>query len=162
MHRAAQTLDASSWMTSNAGSPASPKAGAFSQPSSPQHNSRFKTSADADRRRQLLRDSGIQQQQLSSPSECAAHHTQQGGTAAQGCGEQPLHSPRGAPAQARWSPSKIRGHRHQGTQGGMAQPSRQGRADAPEGPQHAGNPGSQAAALGSLAGSGSQSAEALR
>lgn len=162
MHRAAPTLDALSWMKSNAGSPVSPKAGAFSQPSSAQHNSRFKTWADADRRRQLLRDSSVQLQQLSSASESAAHRNGQGGTAAQGCGVQPLHSPSDAPAQAKWSPSKVRERCHQETQSSLAQPSDHGRTDAPEGPQHAANPGSQAAALGSMAGSKHQSAEAPR
>ena len=155
MHGAAPALDVSSWMKSNAGNPVSPRSGAFNQASSPQHNSRLRACAKSDRLRQLMRDGSMQRLQSDRAAE-PAQHTKQGGNAAQGCADQPSHNfaaVADAPAHARGSPSKAGGRFDSDRQGGAEQPLGQGREDMPEGPQHASNPGSQAAALSSMAGS---------
>lgn len=155
MRQAAPVLDASSWMKSNAGSPSSPKSGAFCKPSSPQHNSRLKACAKSDRLKQWITDGNKQLHQPDCVPGSAAD-SESRGRAEQGLVEQPSH----VPAAVAIDPTQSKGRPLEETEeedglrdnwGGAGQPLGQGRDDVPEGPQHAGNPGSQAAALGSNA-----------
>lgn len=155
MHQAAPVLDAASRMKSNAGSPSSPKSGAFCKPSSPQHNSRLKACAKSDRLRQWIIDGNRQLQQ----PDCvpgSAEDTEPQSRAAQGLVEQPSHGSAAVaddPKHSKGRPLKA-GEEEGGLRdnwGCAEEPLGQGREDAPEGPQHAGNLGSQAAALGSNA-----------
>ena len=159
MHKAAPVQDAASWMKSNVGSPASPRSSAFSQPTSPQHNSRLRACAKSDRLRQLIRDGSLPSQQPECESG-SAEGTEPRGRVTQGLVTQPSHSSAAladVPVQAKGEPPTAGEQEHclRGTQGSAKQPLEQ---DMPEGPHHAGNPGSQAAALGADA----DSAEASR
>lgn len=149
MHQAAPLQDAASWMKSNAGSPASPRSSAFSQPTSPQHNSRLRACAKSDRLRQLIRDGSLPRQQPECESG-SAEGTEPRGRATQGLVTQPSHSSAGladVPVQPKGKlPTAVeQQHCLRDTQGSAKQPLEQ---DMPEGPHHAENPGSQAAAVG--------------
>ena len=144
-------LDISAWMKSNANSPVSPKSGAVSKAGSPQHNSRLRACAKSDRLRQLVWDSGVQRLASGCDSE-GAQETGQGTLASQGRVKTPSEHPAlldadPAGAQAA-SPEGLRRGIDPG-QGGVGEPLGLNRDDQPEGPQHADNPGSQAAALDS-------------
>ena len=150
MHQAVSVQDASAWMKSNAGSLASPRSSAFRQPNSPQHNSRLRAGAKSNRLRQLITEGSLQRQQPECESGSAEDIEPRGRTA-QACVVQPSHGSAtlaNVPVQAKEKPPQA-GEQEQclrGTQGGAKQPSVQ---DMPEGPNHASNPGSQTAALGS-------------
>ena len=153
MRQAAPALDAASWMKSNAGSSSCPKSGAFCQPSSPQHNTRLRPCAQSDRLRQWISDGNRQLQQPDCVPGYTAN-TESRGRAAQGLMEQPSHGSAAMAddlAQPKNQPLKAmeEGQGVRNKWGGAEQPLGQGREDVPEGPQQAGNPGSQAAALGS-------------
>ena len=162
MHQAEPVLDASFWMKSNAGSPGSPESGAFSQPSSPQHNSRPRACTKSDRLRQLIKNGSLQRQRPDYKLG-STEAPESRGRATQGLLQQPSSSSAAladdsTQAKGRALETREQEHHLRDTKGDAEQPLRQGRKDEPEGPQHAGNPGSQAAALDSNA----DSAEAHR
>ncbi len=148
------------------GSP--PRAGAVSLPSSPQHNSRLRTGGAASGQlRQLIEEARVQRQDSGLDSELAQRMGQDA-AAGQGPSEQtdqPSPHAHGShhssssrsgvlPGQG---PSVRAGQDLLGGQGSTAQPQGHYNDALAEGREHAGNPGSQAAALHS-AGSRSEDA----
>ena len=152
MQQAAPVQDACFWMKSNASNLASPRSAAFSQPTSSQHNSRLRPCTKSDRLRQLIRDGSLPRQQPEHESGSAENFQPRGRTT-QGTATQPSHCSAAladVPVQAKEKPPKAGEQERwlRNTQGSAKQPSTQ---DTLEGPHHAGNPGSQAAAVGTNA-----------
>ena len=152
MQQAAPVQDACFWMKSNASNLASPRSAAFSQPTSRQHNSRLSPCTKSDRLRQLIRGGSLPRQQPEHESG-SAENFQPRGRATQGTATQPSHCSAAladVPVQAKEKPPKAGEQERwvRNTQGSAKQPSTQ---DTLEGPHHAGNPGSQAAAVGTNA-----------
>ena len=125
-------------------SPVSPRGGAFSVPSSPQHNSRLRTGgATSAKLKQLISEANAQRQLSGRDSELA-----------QGTGQGNTAGPSPDPSEARQDSSAGQGSSAQPQgrgvgvgQGNLAQPQFSRRGDTAEGREHADNPGSQAAAL---------------
>jgi len=148
--------------TVNSVSPGSPRAGAVSSPSSPQHNSRLRTrGATSGQLRQLIEEAKVQRQASGLDSELAQP---MGQVAATGQGpseqtDQPLpHAPGSHHSSSSRSglrlgqgPSVKAGETLWGGQRSAAQPQGHCNDALAQGRERAGNPGSQAAALHSAA-----------
>ncbi|KAL0036871.1 hypothetical protein WJX77_003190 [Trebouxia sp. C0004] len=159
--------------TVNSVSPGSPTAGAVSSPSSPQHNSRLRSrAATSGQLRQLIEDAKVQRQDSGRESELAQS---MGQDAAAGQGpsvqtDQPSpHAPGSYLSSSSRSgvllgqgPSVKAGKDYLGRQGSAAQPQGNCNDGLAEGREHAGNPGSQAAALHSAASRSKDSSQAQR
>lgn len=153
----ASTLGRSPRKRNGAASPVSPRTGAFSSPSSPQHNSRLRLGGTkSDKLRQLIDESSAQRQESGHDSELA-QATCQDPEAGQGRSEQT--------GAGLWQPGKAAAPAGQGIlagQGSVAQPPGPHGDDRAEGRQHAHNPGSQAAALHNAAAGEEAADEASR
>lgn len=149
----ASTLGRSPWKRNGAASPVSPRAGAFSSPSSPQHNSRLRSGgAKSDKLRQLIDETSPQRQECGHDAELA-QATWQDPEAGQGSSEQS--------GSGLWRPGQAAAPAGQGIlagQGGVAQTQGPHGDNRAEGRQHVRNPGSQAAAVYNAA-SGEEAAD---
>ncbi|KAA6423739.1 MAG: hypothetical protein FRX49_06310, partial [Trebouxia sp. A1-2] len=159
--------------TVNLFSPGSPRAGAVSLHSSPQHNSRLRTrAATPGQLRQLIQETKVQRLDSGLDSELAQPMRQVAATG-QGPSEQTDQPSPRAPESHYFSSSRIDLRSGQGpsVKAGQNRLEGQGRAvqrqghcidDIPEGREHAGNPGSQAAALASAASRSEDASQAQR
>ena len=147
-----------SFRTVNSISPGSPRAVAVSSPSSSQHNSRLRTGgATSGQLRQLIEEARVQRLDSGLDSKLAQPMGQDAATG-QGSSEQTeVPSPRASASHRSSSsrsdvllgqgPSVTAGQDVLGVQGSPAQPQGHCSDALAEGREHAGNPGSQAAAL---------------
>jgi len=159
--------------TVNSISLGSPRAVAVSSPSSPQHNSRLRTGgATSGQLRQLIEEARVQRLDSGLDSELAQPMGQDAATG-QGSSEQTeVPSPRASASHRSSSsrsdvllgqgPSVKAGQDRLGGQGSAAQPQGHCNEALGEGREHAGNPGSQAAALHSAASRSQDASQAQR
>ncbi len=159
--------------TVNAPSPGSPRAGAVSSPSSPQHNSRLRTrGATSGQLHQLIEEARVQRLDSGLDSELAQPMGQDA-AAGQGPSEQTQPPSPHASASHHYSssrsgvllgqgPSVKAGQDRVGGQGSAEQPQGHCSDALAEGREHAGNPGSQAAALHSAASRSEDASQAQR
>ena len=159
--------------TVNAVIPGSPKVGAVSSPSSPQHNSRLRTQgATSGQLRQLIEEARVQRPDSGLDSELAQPMGQDAATG-QGPSEQTEPPSPNASASHDYSslrssellgqgPSVKAGQDALWGQGSAAQPQGHCSDALGEGREHAGNPGSQAAAWHSAASRSEDASQAQR
>ncbi len=159
--------------TVNPVSPGSPRAGAASSPSSPQHNSRLRTrGATSGQLRQLIEEARVQRLDSGLDSELAQPMGQDAATG-QGPSEQTEPPSPHALGSHRSSSSRSdvllgqgssvkAGQDVVGGQGSAAQPQGHCSDALAEGREHAGNPGSQASALHSVASRSEDASQAQR